>query len=120
VVLLHPNAWKFADTPGPLEVRLTVTDTTARLEAAPTTSASATDRELAAKVIAFLTANPDCSGNRIAEAVRSRREVVSRVLEDLAGAGVVDSRPGPRQAAHWFVSTVSRPSDVPEGPARGA
>jgi hypothetical protein len=101
-VLLHPSGWKHSDTPGPLETRLTVTDDGATLTAVATTSASASDRELHAKILDFVTGHPDTSGNKIAAGLRARREVVTRALEDLAAAGQVDSRPGPRGAQFWF------------------
>jgi hypothetical protein len=101
-VILHPSGWKHSDTPGPLETRLVVTAERASLTAIATTSTSAGDRELHGKLLDFLAAHPATSGNKLATALRVRREVVTRALEDLATAGRVDSRPGPRGAQFWF------------------
>jgi hypothetical protein len=103
VVLVHPNNWKHSDTPGPLEVRLTVTDDRAELRATRTTAASAGDREATDRVCAYLRAYPDQSGNKIAQGARVQRATVTRVLDALAASGIVDSRQGPRNATYWFL-----------------
>jgi hypothetical protein len=101
VVLLYPNNWKFSETPGPLEVRLTVTDDTAVLVAVPTDETSAADRALHTKILDYLAEHPDTSGRQLAQGLRCRQESLRAALEDLTTAGNVASRPGPKNSKLW-------------------
>lgn len=116
VVLLHPNNWKFTETPGPMEVTLRVDGDLATLTAKSTTSATAADQDVGNRILAALAELREASGNKIAAAVRTRREVVSRVLEDLSRAGRVDSRPGPRHSVLWFPGDRFPVDDQRPGP----
>lgn len=102
VVVLYPNNWKFSETPGPLEVRLTVTDDAATLTAKPTDSTSAADRAAQIKILNYLAATPDRSGSDITRAIRGRKTDVLVELDRMANAGLVDSRPGPKRSVLWF------------------
>jgi len=110
LVQLHPSSWKAQREPAPLEVRLHEDGDSLSLVATTTTSADAADRAIQLRVLDYLRASPDRSGNQIAQGIHAQRSRVSKALGDLATAGEVDSRSGLRNAELWFLrsgATVS-------------
>ena len=56
-----------------------------------------------ASVLAHVAAQSGVSSNKIVHEIRARRQVTLRLLSFLEAEGMIESRPGPRGAAVWFL-----------------
>jgi hypothetical protein len=101
--LLVPTAWKFGETPSPLEVTLTWDDDGARLTAKETSGESAAAREMHGRIRDFLLQRGEASGREVATGVRASRQGVAEALETMFRDGKIDSRPGPKRSTLWFL-----------------
>jgi hypothetical protein len=74
-----------------------------RLVAQVSAAHNAAELALQQQVLEYVRGHPDLSTNKVAEGLHKDKRPVGKALDALAGLGQLDSRPGPRHAALWFV-----------------
>ena len=104
--MLVPCAFKFAQDPPSVTVRLEQGPGWLRLAGEETTAAKADDAALDFRILEYLKNSPYTYGSRVAAGVRGRKDEVLDRLRLLAGRGLVDSVVESR-GIKWFAKRAS-------------
>jgi hypothetical protein len=86
VVIVRPNAWKFADSPSPLEVSLVIDDSTAALVAKPHTDVTG---GLKRKIVQILSSEPGMNQSSLQKRLRKRPAEIADACDRLQAEGVL-------------------------------
>ncbi len=105
--LLVPNMWKFSIDPPAIKVRFSVGDGWMRLQGEDVEANAVTELALHERLLTTLAEHPGISGSRLATTAKARKEDVYTALEQLAGAGKVDSVQAGRKT-RWFLAGTTR------------
>lgn len=104
--MLVPCAFKFAQDPPSVTVRLEQGPGWLRLVGEETTAAQPDDAALDLRILEFLKNSPYTFGNKVAIGVRARKDLVLDRLKAMASRGLVDSVQEAR-GVKWFTRMAS-------------